>query len=114
MPEQAPSRALRARLLAESLGFCRLRSFGVRPHELDPMNHVNNAVYLDWLEESVAAGAGDTTAWLDALPRAYRLEYVAPAAPGSIVEAVTWRDGSGWAHRESAAGAELLRARIDR
>ena len=27
------------------------RSFAVRPHELDPMDHVNNAVYLDWLEE---------------------------------------------------------------
>ena len=35
------------------------RRFAVRPHELDPMDHVNNAVYLDWLEEAfLAAGAG--------------------------------------------------------
>jgi hypothetical protein len=27
----------------------------VRRHEIDPMAHANNAVYLDWLEETVAA-----------------------------------------------------------
>ena len=30
----------------------------VRPQDLDPMGHVNNAVYLDWVEEALAA-AGD-------------------------------------------------------
>ena len=34
------------------------RTFAVRPHELDPMDHVNNAVYLDWLEEAVLAAGG--------------------------------------------------------
>ena len=34
------------------------RMFAVRPHELDPAAHVNNAVYLDWLEEAVIAGGG--------------------------------------------------------
>jgi acyl-ACP thioesterase len=90
------------------------RTFGVRPQELDPMDHVNNAVYLDWLEESVAAAAGKRGARPDTLPRTYRLEYASPAAPGAIVEAVTWRDGIGWAHRQSAAGMELLRSRVDR
>jgi acyl-ACP thioesterase len=93
------------------------RSFAVRPHELDPMDHVNNAVYLDWFEESILAagsgGAGVGAAPVDVLPRVYRLEYAASAEPGSTVEAVTWRDGAGWAHRLSAAGTELLRARLD-
>ena len=32
----------------------------VRPQELDPMDHVNNAVYADWLDEAVLrAGARD-------------------------------------------------------
>ena len=31
------------------------RSLAVRPHELDPMGHVNNAVYLDWAEEAIRA-----------------------------------------------------------
>ena len=30
----------------------------VRPQELDPMDHVNNAVYADWLEERVIAAGG--------------------------------------------------------
>jgi acyl-ACP thioesterase len=89
------------------------RSFDVRPHELDPMDHVNNAVYLDWLEESILASGPDGAASLDALPRVYRLEYAASAAPGSTVETVTWGDGAGWAQRQSAAGTELLRARLD-
>lgn len=88
------------------------RSFGVRPHELDPMDHVNNAVYLDWLEESVVAATADRAS-LEALPRVYRLEYAASAGPGATIDAVTWRDGGGWAHRQSAGGIELLRARLD-
>ena len=31
------------------------QSLTVRPHELDPMAHANNAVYLDWMEEAIAA-----------------------------------------------------------
>jgi acyl-ACP thioesterase len=88
------------------------RSFGVRRHELDPMVHVNNAMYLDWLEESVATLA-DGPATLEAIPRSYRLEYAASAEPEAAVEAVTWRDGSGWLQRQTAGGVELLRARLD-
>jgi acyl-ACP thioesterase len=86
------------------------RSFGVRRQELDPMDHVNNAVYLDWLEESIVGVAPDGE--LDVLPRGYRLEYAASAEPGATVDAVTWRDGARWAHRESVAGTELVRARL--
>lgn len=89
--------------------------FSVRPHELDPMDHVNNAVYLDWLEDAVIAagpdgsGAGAT----QQVPRRYRLEYAAAAAAGVELETETWRDGDGWAHRTAAGGADVLRARLD-
>jgi acyl-CoA thioesterase FadM len=90
--------------------------FRVRPHELDPMDHVNNAVYVDWLEESViAAGVADGrgAASIAAIPRRYRLEYPAAAAPDVEIETETWRDGGGWAHRTTAGGADVLRARLD-
>jgi acyl-ACP thioesterase len=90
--------------------------FRVRPHELDPMDHVNNAVYVDWLEESVlAAGVADGSggASIESIPRRYRLEYAAAAAPDAELETETWRDGEGWAHRTTAGGADVLRARLD-
>jgi len=80
--------------------------FGVRPHDLDPMGHVNNAAYLDWVEEALeATGEGVAT-----LPRRARLEYLASAAPGDEIVVTTWRDGSAWAARIArASGGELLR-----
>ncbi len=84
----------------------------VRPQELDPMDHVNNAVYLDWAEEAMRAAAGPDDgeapadraplddgaapadrAALDAVPRSWELEYVRAAAPGDRAVATTWSDG---------------------
>jgi acyl-CoA thioester hydrolase len=89
--------------------------FRVRPHELDPMDHVNNAVYLDWLEDAVIAAGSDGSgaASTARVPRRYRLEYAAAAAPHVELEAETWREGEGWAHRTTAGGADVLRARLD-
>ena len=82
--------------------------FGVRPHDLDPMGHVNNAIYLDWVEEGLLATSADVAN----LPRRSRLEYLASAAPGDEVVVTTWRDGSRWAARVArGTGDELLRAR---
>jgi acyl-CoA thioesterase FadM len=91
------------------------RSFRVRPHELDPMDHVNNAVYVDWLEECVlaAAAGGSGAAAIVAIPRRYRLEYAAAAPPNADLETETWPDGAGWAHRITAGRADVLRARLD-
>ena len=66
----------------------------VRPQDLDPMGHVNNATYLDWIEEGLAElGLG---AALAALPRAVQLEYRASAAPGDDVTIATWLEGERW------------------
>jgi acyl-ACP thioesterase len=87
-------------------------TFAVRPQELDPMDHVNNAVYADWLDEQVIA-AGDREA-VHAIPRVMRLEYARAAEAGATVVAHAWRDGSGWSCRiADAAGTDLLRARLE-
>ena len=77
------------------------------------MDHVNNAVYADWVEEQVIAAGG--LADVRAIPRLARLEYARAAEAGATVEAITWRDVGGWSCRiADAAGAELLRARLER
>lgn len=105
------------------------RGLAVRPHELDPMAHVNNAVYLDWVEEAIRAadvsrpaapGGAEAAApaaleGLRAIPRRYRLEYLAAAAPGQRLGATAWPDGdAGWACRiaDAASGDALLGARL--
>jgi acyl-ACP thioesterase len=87
------------------------RRFHVRRSEIDPMAHVNNAAYLDYLEESLAeAGAGEA---LERRPRRYRLEYQQAAEPGALLDGATWRDGADWVYRlTDEGGADLLRARL--
>jgi acyl-CoA thioesterase FadM len=82
----------------------------VHPHDLDPMGHVNNAVYLDWIEELLVAARLRPVA--DALPRRLRLEYRASAEPGDVVTGLAWSDGRGWAVRliRADSGPELARA----
>ncbi len=91
----------------------RFSRFAVRPQELDPMDHVNNAVYADWLDEQVIAAGG--LADVRAIPRRTRLEYARAAEAGATVEAVTWPEPErGWSCRiADEAGTELLRARLE-
>lgn len=88
-----------------------LRRFHVRRSEIDPMAHVNNAAYVDYLEESLAeAGALDA---LQARPRRYVLEYQQAAEPGAPLIGAVWRDGDGWSYRlTDEGGVDLLRARF--
>ena len=102
------------------------RSFTVRPQELDPMGHVNNAAYADWLEEAVGEAAtagvvatgsgpgGPAGRALPVGPRRVRLEYARAAEPGEGLDSLTWH-GDGWSSlvTRTADGAELLRARIE-
>jgi acyl-CoA thioester hydrolase len=82
-----------------------VRRFTVRPQELDPLDHVNNAVYLDWLEEGIReAGEAPTSC------RQFRLEYAAAAEPDAELERVTWPHDGGWAHHVRRGDVVLFRA----
>lgn len=90
-------------------------TFVVRPQELDPMDHANNAVYADWVEERVMSAGGEDG--IDAsrrLPRLERLEYARAAEPAMAVTALTWRadDGGWWCRLQDDAGTDLLRAHL--
>jgi acyl-CoA thioesterase FadM len=78
-PEGAPVRTLDVR---------------VRVSELDPLDHVNNAVYVDWLEEALVA-AGWNAAM--GLPRRTRIEYLASAERGDEVAVDLYGDAGHWA-----------------
>ena len=81
----------------------------VRPRDLDPLDHVNNAVYVDWIDEALeAAGwlgdAGDR-------PVTWRVEYLASAARGDEVVVQVHGDAASWAARiRRADGLDLVRA----
>ena len=97
-PGEAPAGAVR-------------RSFDVRLHELDPMGHVNNAIYLDWLDEAVDLL---DPAIIRAVPRRYRLEYRTAAAPGATLHGQAWAADPGWRYRlEDSAGRLCLGGRLE-
>ena len=80
----------------------------VRVSELDPLDHVNNAVYVDWLDEAlVAAGWGVATA----LPRRARVEYLASAERDDDVAVELYGDAKRWAAViRRSDGLDLVRA----
>ena len=89
----------------------------VRPQDLDPMGHVNNAAYLDYLEEALIAAGPPAADAISTIPRTVRLEYVTPAAAAEGLTAAVWRDAPGdpadWAWRLTGEGdRELARARV--
>jgi acyl-ACP thioesterase len=95
------------------------RQFAVRPHELDPMDHANNAVYLDWLEEAILAAAdpadpAEARAATTDLPRRYRMEFALAVEAGAELDGAAWRDEGGWSYRltGSDGGVDRFRARV--
>jgi acyl-ACP thioesterase len=99
----------------------RLHVTRVRLQDTDPMGHVNNAAYLDYLEEALVAAGDAGSAAIGAVPRRVRLEYVAAAPPFAVLDGVAWPlvpgtdpDG-GWAWRltdPAGDGRELARGRL--
>jgi len=87
-----------------------LAYFRVRFHELDPLSHVNNAVYLNYLEQSAidhAAAEGYDAATLRPLggvfiARRHEIIYVRPALENDLLRVTTWPDGM--------SGARAMRA----
>jgi len=88
----------------------------VRPQELDPMGHVNNAVYLDWAEEAIRATAtAAALAALTSIPRRWSIEYEGSAAPAADVRAIAWPSEVGWSCRilNADAGEPYASARLE-
>jgi acyl-ACP thioesterase len=85
--------------------------FAVRRSETDPMDHVNNAAYIDYVDEAFAAMTGSVRL---PTPRRYRAEFVGSAVTGSTVTARSWSTDAGWAYRlTDVRGADLLRAIVE-
>ncbi len=85
----------------------------VHPRDLDPLDHVNNAVYVDWLEEALETAGWPPTAWATA--ETWRLEYLASAGPGDEVTVHLHGDAAAWQARiRRSDGVELLRAQANR
>jgi acyl-ACP thioesterase len=88
----------------------------VRPRDIDPMGHVNNTVYLDYLEETVLAAGDPGASALAAVPRDIRLEYVVAVGPGEALVSAAWQDdpgAGGWAWRlTDDTDRELARGRV--
>ena len=81
------------------------------------MGHVNNAAYLDYLEEALHAAGETARRCLSVLPRRVRLEYVAAAAPGTSLVGLAWPEpssgGDAWAWRlADDEGNELARGEV--
>jgi acyl-CoA thioesterase FadM len=63
-----------------------------RRYEADSQLHVNNCVYVDWLEEALDTALGEGApeeAPCPRWPRYYHLEYVRPTYPGDRVRVIT-------------------------
>ncbi len=86
-------------------------SLWIRRSDADPMDHANNAVYLDLLDDAVVRAGGGAA--VDAHPRTYDLQYNAAAAAGAELFAVAWRDDDLWRYRlEKPDGSLLLHGSI--
>jgi len=72
--------------------------FKVRHYEMDALGHVNNAVYLHYLEQAAyehSAAAGFSDGQMRALGgiwivRTHEIEYLRPATAGDVLQVVTW------------------------
>ena len=71
--------------------------FTVGPEAIDENGHVNNVVYVQWMQDvavlhSNATGCTDMTRAIGALwvARSHKIEYLSPAFAGDEIEAQTW------------------------
>ena len=82
---------------------------GVR--DLDPMAHVNNATYLDIMDEVLAGAAGTLIG--PTPPVRYEVEYLRSAMPRSVVSVRHWAEGTAWTFQlTDESDAELIRGRV--
>jgi acyl-ACP thioesterase len=90
----------------------RARELTVRRSEVDPMAHVNNAAYIDYLDEHFSAGRRPIQPM--PVPRRYRAEFLVSVEPGNVLTGRGWSADVAWCYRlEDDTGRELLRARLE-
>ena len=85
----------------------------VRPLDVDPMRHMNNAAYVDTIDDGIGRlPVGQRLAD----PDCYRIGYVLPALPGTPIEVSSWRvSETQVACRISTTdGTELTKALVSR
>ena len=87
------------------------REFRPRRSELDPMGHVNNAAYLDYMDEQFL-GLDRIRHGLP-VPRRYRAEFLFSAEAGAKVVGRGWEEGPIWTYELSTDERELFRARLE-
>jgi acyl-ACP thioesterase len=111
--EGAPSFEMHKVALPEAPAGAVGRRFHVHRRDLDPLDHVNNSVYLDYFEESLeAAGQGEL---LRATPRRYILDFASSAERDEQLVGQTWSAEGGWVYRlTDAEGCDIFRARLER
>ena len=85
----------------------------VRPLDVDPMRHMNNAAYVDMVDDGVSRLPDGHRL---VRPDCYRIGYVAPALPGTPIDIVAWPvDETLVACRISRSdGTELTKALVGR
>lgn len=71
--------------------------FTVDPKAIDTNGHVNNVVYVQWMQDvavlhSNSTGCTDTTREIGAMwvARSHKIEYLSPAFADDEIEALTW------------------------
>lgn len=79
--------------------------------DIDPLGHVNNAAYLDYVDEHLAAIG--RRADVRRRPRRYRAEFLAPAEAGMTLTGEGWDAGPAWCYRLRDGERELFRARFE-
>jgi acyl-ACP thioesterase len=87
------------------------REFRPRRSELDPMAHVNNASYLDYMDEQFL-GLERIRHGLP-VPRRYRAEFLWSAEAGAKVIGRGWKEDAAWNYRLSTDERELFSARLE-
>lgn len=97
----------------------------VQPHELDAVQHVNNAIYLNWvqhafMEAMAMAGYNRRTFFEDIgviiVARRNEIEYFLPAVMGDEIEIISWvstmaRTHGTWIHEMRRSTDQTLLAR---
>lgn len=87
------------------------REFRPRRSELDPMAHVNNAAYLDYMDEQFL-GLERIRHGMP-VPRRYRAEFLWSAEAGAKVMGRGWEEDAAWNFRLSTDERELFSARLE-